>query len=217
LPKVNLLSPGDVIADVTVRRRAGHATLAGLCALLAGCGHGRATPVLTSPHGAHRLRCDQLDIVQPNWRDPAPADTRVASVDAARRASGLPIVVPAGLGRPRAIYARKGFAVFVYRGRLTGDVLVTETRPALSAADWRKELTAVPAMNGRPDVTGRATAIRIGANVRGLQTASRCVSGSTTDWHTADGSVEIAIEGHTLPERAGSRAARLTERAATPS
>ena len=106
--------------------------------------------------------------------------------------------------------------IFVYRGRRTGDVLVTEARPQLSAADWRKELTAVPALNGHPDVTGTATAIRVGAHARALQTVSPCVSGSATDWHTGDGRLEIVIEGRTLGAPAGARAARLTERAITP-
>jgi hypothetical protein len=128
-------------------------------------------------------------LVQPNWGRPAPEDTLAAAVAAARHASGLLPVVPAGLGRPAAIYATRGS---------------------------QKELDAVPAMNGRPDVTGTAKSIRVGARARALQTVSPCVSGSTTDWHTSDGQLQVEIDGHTPSERAGARAARLTERSVTP-
>ena len=42
------------------------------------------------------------------------------------------------------------------------------------------------------------------------------MSGSTTDWHTGDGSMEIVIHGRTLPAAAGARAAELTEQATEP-
>lgn len=127
-----------------------------------------------------------------------------------------PPLVPAGLGHPWAIYAHKGLVMFAYRGRRTGDVLVTETRPDLSAADWRKELTAVPALNGHLDVTGTVAAIHIGVNARALQTVSPCVSGSATDRHRGDSGLEVVMDGDTLSAGAGARAARLTKRAVTP-
>ncbi len=132
------------------------------------------------------------------------ATNRIRAI-ASRRAARA-AVVPAGLGRPRALYAQRGSVVFVYRGRRTGDVLATETRPELSAADWRKELTAVPALNRHPDVTGTATAIHIGVNARTLQMVSPCVSGSAMDWHTGDGGLAVVIDRDTLSARAVTRA-----------
>ena len=162
--------------------------------------------------------CDQIDIVQPNWRQPADASTQVASVAAARRASHLPVVAPGCLGTPAAIFAQAqpGVALFVFHGAPSGDVVVIESRPEVSATDWRKELRAMPAQNGKPYVTGTASVVRVGPGAKALQTVSPCVSGSTTDWHTGDGSMEIVIHGRTLPAAAGARAAELTEQATEP-
>jgi hypothetical protein len=104
-------------------------------------------------------------------------------------------------------------ALFVFHGAPDGDVVVTESRPELPAPDWRQELKAMPAENGKPYVTGTASVVRVGPGARALQTVSPCITGSTTDWHTADGSLEIVIHGRTLSTRAGARAAWLTERA----
>jgi hypothetical protein len=186
--------------------------------VMAGCGADQSATngihlVTSAP--PKTVPCDQIDITQPNWRQPADASTRVATVAAARRSSHLPIVSPGGLGRPAAIFAegRPRLALFVFHGAPDGDVVVTESRPELSAPDWRQELKAMPAENGKPYVTGTASVVRVGPGARALQTVSPCITGSTTDWHTADGSLEIVIHGRTLSTRAGARAARLTERA----
>ena len=88
---------------------------------------------------------------------------------------------------------------------------MTESRPDLSAADWRQELRVMPAQNGRPLVTGTASVLRVGPRAKALQTVNPCVSGATTDWHTGDGRMEIVITGRTLSAAAGARVAQLTE------
>jgi hypothetical protein len=188
----------------------------------AGCGGGQSATsglhLVTKPTPPKTVPCDQIDIIQPNWKQPADASTQVESVAAARRASHLPVVVPGGLGTPAAIFAQAqpGVALFVFHGAPSGDVVVIESRPEVSATDWRKELRAMPAQNGKPYVTGTASVVRVGPGAKALQTVSPCVSGSTTDWHTGDGSMEIVIHGRTLPATAGARAAQLTEQATEP-
>ncbi|HEV8156904.1 MAG TPA: hypothetical protein VGP67_15365 [Gaiellales bacterium] len=186
---------------------------------MAGCGGHESTTsglhlITTTP--PKQVPCDQIDIIQPNWRQPADASTQVKSVGAARRASHLPIVAPGGLGTPAAIFAEPRVARFVFHGEPSGDVVVTEARPDLPAAGWQQELRVVPAQNGKPLVTGTASVVRVGPGARALQTISPCVSGSTTDWHTRDGKMEIVIDGRTLNAVAGARAARLTEQATEP-
>jgi hypothetical protein len=186
---------------------------------MAGCGgNASATSglhlVTTTP--PKKVPCDQIDIIQPNWQQPADASTQVTSVAAARRVSHLPIVAPGGLGTPAAIFAQPHVARFVFHGKPNGDVVVTEARPDLPPADWQQELRVVPAQNGKPLVTGTASVVRVGPGVRALQSVSPCISGSTTDWHTRDGRMEIAIDGRTLRAAAGARAARLTEQATEP-
>ena len=165
-----------------------------------------------------KVPCNQLDIVQPNWRQPADASTQVASVTAARRASHLPVVAPGGLGTPAAIFAQAQprLALFVFHGAHSGDVVVIESRPEVSAAAWRQELKAMPAQNGKPYVTGTASVTLVGPGTTALQTVNPCITGSTTDWHTGNGSMEIVIHGRTLSAAAGARAARLTEQATEP-
>jgi hypothetical protein len=162
--------------------------------------------------------CDQIEIVQPNWQQPADASTQVTSVAAARGASHLPVVAPGGLGTPAAIFAQAQprMALFVFHGAPSGDVVVIESSPGVSAADWQQELTAMPAQNGKPYVTGTASVVRVGPAAKALQTVNPCVTGSTTDWHTGDGRLEIVIHGRTLSAAAGARAARLTEQATEP-
>jgi hypothetical protein len=185
---------------------------------MAGCGADESATsglhlITTTP--PKKVRCDQLDIIQPNWRQPADASTQVASVSAARQVSHLPIVAPGGLGTPSAIFAKAQprSALFVFHGAPRGDVVVSEFRPEVSAADWQQELKAMLAQNGKPLVTGTASVVTVGPGARALQTVSPCISGSTTDWHTRDGKMEIVIDGRTLPAAAGERAARLTEQA----
>jgi hypothetical protein len=186
---------------------------------MAGCGGGASMTnelhlVTTKP--PKKVRCDQIDIIQPNWQQPADASTQVASVSAARRASHLPIVAPVGLGKPAAIFAQSRVVRFVFHGGHSGDIVVSEARPDLPTADWQQELKTMPAQNGKPYVTGTASVVRVGAGAQALQTVSPCVTGSTTDWHTGDGRMEIVIDGRTLPEAAGARVARLTEQATEP-
>ena len=189
--------------------------------VMAGCGGDQSATsglhlVTTAP--PKTVPCDQIDITQPNWQQPADASNRVATVAAARRSSHLPIVTPGGLGSPAAIFAqaRPRLALFVFHGAPSGDVVVTESRPELSAADWREELKAMPAQNGKPYVTGTASVVRVGTGAQALQTVSPCVTGSTTDWRTAGGSMEIVIHGRTLSTATGARVARLTEQATEP-
>ena len=190
--------------------------------LMAGCGGGQSATsglhLATKPTPPKTVPCDQIDIVQPNWKQPADASTQVKSVADARRVSHLPIVTPLGLGSPAAIFAQAqpGVAQFVFHGTPSGDVVVIESRPELSAADWQQELKAMPEQNGKPYVTGTASVARVGPHARALQTVNPCITGSTTDWHTGDGSMEIVIHGRTLPAAAGARAARLTEHATEP-
>jgi hypothetical protein len=187
-------------------------------AVTAGCGGDQSATsglhlVTTAP--PKTVPCDQIDISGPNWQQPADASTQVATVAAARRSSHLPIVSPGGLGRPAAIFAqaRPRLALFVFHGAPGGDVVVTESRPELSAPEWQQELKAMPAENGKPYITGTASVVRVGPGAQALQTVSPCITGSTTDWHTADGSMEIVIRGQTLSAAAAARAARLTEQA----
>jgi hypothetical protein len=191
-----------------------------LAVVLAGCGSGVAAKQQTgitlmspgvSSGGSGKVPCDQIDLVRPNWQQPEPAATRVASVVAARRVSRLPVVAPVGLGDPAVIYARAGLATFLFHGSSTGDVVVSESRPQFSAEDWRQELRAVPAQNGKPGVTGTAKVLDVGPNAKALQTVNPCISGSTTDWHTGDGRMEIVIIGRTLSATSAERSARLTE------
>jgi hypothetical protein len=185
----------------------------------AGCGGAESTTNelhLITAKPPNKVRCDQIDIIQPNWQLPADASIQVESIAAARRASHLPIVAPGGLGTPAAIFAQPRVARFVFHGGYSGDVVVTEARPDLSTADWQQELKTVPAQNGKPYVTGTASVVLVGPGAQALQTVSPCITGSTTDWHTSDGRMEIVIDGRTLRAAAGARAARLTEQATEP-
>jgi hypothetical protein len=182
--------------------------------MVTGCGQADSATSglrLVTSAPPQKVRCDQLDILRPNWQQPADPQTQVGSVGAARRVSGLPIVAPTGLGAAAAIFAQPGVAWFAFHGAPGGDVVVTESHPDLSAADWRQELRVMPAQNGKPLVTGTASVLRVGPRAKALQTVNPCVSGSTTDWHTGDGRMEIAITGRTLSAAAGARVAQLTE------
>ncbi len=195
---------------------AGVAALAVACAAVAGCGAADVTESAPAPSPgavkALKARCDGLDLVTPNWQKPDAGDRRVGSVATARRITHLPLVLPRGLQRPAAIYVPIA-ANFVYHGSKTGDVIIVEGKPQLSPAEWQKELKAMPAQNGKPDVTGTARVVDLGDGAKALQTKSPCITGSSTDWYTRDHRMEVVIEAHTASEAVGARIARLTEQA----
>jgi hypothetical protein len=198
------------------RAIAGVATLTGVCVVAAGCGSYDVTESAPPSQGAGtslKARCDSIDLVTPNWQNPANGALRVDSVAAARRITRLPLVLPRGLQQPAAIYAMPVAANFVYHGSASGDVIVVEGKPEVSPADWQQELKVMPAQNGKPHVTGTAKVVDLGDGAKALQTKNPCITGSTTDWYTRDHRMEIIIEAHTLHEDAGARIAHLTEQA----
>lgn len=159
----------------------------------AGCG---AAAVSHTP-GQKTVDCNSVDYSTPDWVNPG--GTRVSSIGGARRLSGLEVIPPVGLGEPAAIFAQRRTATwFVLHGPKTGDVILVEAKPQLSAREWKQFLAGAVSANGKPDTIGTASTAVLAPGVKALQTVSPCLSGSTTDWRTADGRLEVTIEAHTM-------------------
>ena len=170
--------------------------LAATCVIVvAGCG-ARAVEQ-SSDHS--EVDCNGFDYSTPDWQQPAGDGTQVGSISQARHVSGLEVIPPMGLGAPAAIFAKRGLATwFVFQGGKTGDVILVESKPQLSVREWSQYLRGAVGANGQPHTVGTASISTLVAGVKALQTVSPCLTGSTTNWRTADGRLEVLIDAHTM-------------------
>jgi hypothetical protein len=176
--------------------------------LVGGCG----AAAVSHPPGEKTVNCDSVDYSTPDWQNPG-GGTRVATIGEARRVSGMEVIPPVGLGKPAAIFAQKGVATwFVFHGPQTGDLILVEAKPQLAAGQWNDYLAASVSANGKPGTIGTASIAVLAPSVKALQTVSPCLTGSTTDWRTADGRLEITIEARTMQAANALRIARWMSR-----
>jgi hypothetical protein len=114
----------------------------------------------------------------------------------------VPLLVPSNLGTPVGIFTETLTSLhgvtFIYDTPQYGRVVVQESQPDTSLADWKAANKFAVSMNGQPNVYGTAEIASVRSGLEAQITTDASGKPSIIDWRDDGGALLVIIKGPTL-------------------